>query len=188
MTRKTWSDTEKKAVLDLLAFHNGMKRKTLDFLQSKYGNAFKTVTLHTLKRWQHAQQRAVEQGNPGALNRKRGKKVCTDFEDEVYQKVSEEAAAAEGDNSKNTNLRLYATIIQTADALRRNEHWKDNERVQKLKFSHKWCHSLLRRNNEQHHVEAQRVAGYDPQGVDVDTGPTALGGLVSVDIECVLIL
>jgi hypothetical protein len=34
MTRKTWSDTEKKAVLDLLAFHNGIKRKTLDFLQA----------------------------------------------------------------------------------------------------------------------------------------------------------
>jgi len=54
-------------------------------MQTKYGNAIKTETLHTLKRWQHAQQRAVEQGNPGALNRKRGKKVCSDFEDIVYQ-------------------------------------------------------------------------------------------------------
>ena len=142
MTRKTWSDTEKKAVLDLLAFHNGMKRKTLDFLQDKYGNAFKTVSLHTLKRWQNAQQRALEQGHPGALNRKRGKKICSAFEDEVYSKVAIEWANTESDHG---NLRLYGTIIQTADNLRNLDKWKDNDKVQKLKFSNKWCHSLLKR-------------------------------------------
>ena len=35
LTRKTWSDTEKRAVLDLLAFYNGGKRKTMDYLQAR---------------------------------------------------------------------------------------------------------------------------------------------------------
>jgi len=51
-------------------------------------STLKTVNLHTLKRWQSAQQRALDAGNPGALNKKRGKKVCTQFEDDVYHKVT----------------------------------------------------------------------------------------------------
>ena len=147
LTRQTWSDTEKKAVLDLLAFHNGMKRQTLDFLQSRYGNAFKTVSLHTLKRWQNAQQRALDAGTPGTLNRKRGKKVCTAFEDEVYHKIVLDSSS--NNDTDAGNVRIYATIIQTAELLRESEKWKDDDKVQKLKFSHKWCHSLLRRHNEQ---------------------------------------
>ena len=115
LTRKTWSNTEKKAVLDLLAFYKGNKRKTLDFLQSNYGKAFKTVTVSTLQRWQDAQQRAVEAGNPGALNRKRGKKVCDDFGKEVCAKVVEDSANGHNEGGI---ARLYTSIAQTAEALR----------------------------------------------------------------------
>ena len=147
LTRKTWSNTEKKAVLDLLAFYKGMKRKTLDFLQSNYGNAFKTVTVSTLKRWQDAQQRAVEAGNPTLLNKKRGKKVCDDFGREVCAKVVEESASSHGEGGI---VRLYANIAQTAEAMRQGDRWKSDERVQRLKFSPKWCHTVVRRHNEQH--------------------------------------
>lgn len=147
LTRKTWSNTEKKAVLDLLAFYKGMKRKTLDFLQSNYGNAFKTVTVSTLQRWQDAQQRAVEAGNPALLNKKRGKKVCDDFGREVCAKVVEESASS---HSEGGIVRLYASIAQTAEAMRQGDRWKSDERVQRLKFSQKWCHTVVRRHNEQH--------------------------------------
>jgi hypothetical protein len=150
LSRKTWSDTEKKAVLDLLEFNDGMKKKTLDFLQHKYGGAFKKVHLSTLRRWHDAHKRACEAGNPGVINRKRGKKACTAFEDDVYLKVAEEM---DNTNGGKEQLPIYDVIAQAAEEQRQSDKWKSNKRVQLLKFSHKWCHGVLRRHREQHTMQ-----------------------------------
>jgi hypothetical protein len=171
LTRKTWSNAEKRAVLDLLAFFKGMKRQTIDFLRSRYGNAFKTVTASTLQRWQEAQQRALEAGQPGALNKKRGKKVCDDFGLEVCARVAEASASNESGNP-----RLYASIAETAEQLRNTDKWQNDERVQRLKFSAKWCHTAVRRHNEQTAskritIEGAPVADVSGAGMEATAPP-----------------
>eukprot|EP00961_Rhodomonas_salina_P220010 2974326-Rhodomonas_salina.1 len=58
-TRKTWTDAEKKAVLDLM-HHAGSKQKTINELRRRYGAAFQTISRKTLKQWQ---KRAEEAAN-----------------------------------------------------------------------------------------------------------------------------
>eukprot|EP00960_Hanusia_phi_P077285 768672-Hanusia_phi.AAC.25 len=144
-TRKTWSDTEKKAVLDLLNFNGGSKKKTLDALQAKYGNAFQTISLQTLKRWQNAMQRAdmqaAETGEPVKLNRKRGKKTCTPFEEDLLNRLLQENL---GDGAGHIP---YATVINAANALRNESAWREDDKVKKLRFSNTWVRSFLLRNN-----------------------------------------
>lgn len=147
-TRKTWSDSEKKAVLELLNFNGGSKKKTLDALQAKYGSAFQTISLQTLKRWQNAMHRAdlqaAETGEPAKLNRKRGKKTCTPFEEDLLNRLLQENL---GDVSQIAGHIPYATVINAANALRADPAWREDEKVKKLRFSNTWVRSFLLRNN-----------------------------------------
>jgi hypothetical protein len=141
-TRKTWTDAEKKAVLDLMQ-HAGSKQKTINELQRRYGTAFATISRKTLKQWQKRAEEAASStnGDSFSINKKRGRRTCNGFEDELLSRLRGKKL---NDGSAQASY-TYSSVIQTANELRNEPDFKDDDAVKKLKFSCTWVRSFMDR-------------------------------------------
>ena len=114
-------------------------------LREVYGRVDRT----TLKRW-----RDLARQNDGVVPETRGKKRAENFEVALLSELVYVAAAPPKGDTTGTSTMLvpanamfsYDLIAARARSLQESVAWKDNARVQKLKFSDNWISAFLKRH------------------------------------------